>query len=1099
MSEHIPLKRLSAISQTDSSQSVITAPTPVHSQLVQTIDTTSPQSAASAELTLEPALPAIAPGSSGHQLHQISIFPKLAIGQADDPVEPETDPVNEHIMRTPIPIPIHQEGLGDQLMREDDGSAQPTDTQNADAIPMGPGGSNGITNFSVTSKTRAVSGKTLTQVWDSMTSSGTREAASVLPELKPIPQYEYDANDKVTKVTINVNEIKEMPQWTELGEQCPPIKNEWNRFYGVLDRHEENHIAIDRKHYTNVHQKLLGKPRQTAWDTLDKVVEAANKENEAYDTNSNHGLNEGTKINGAVQCGVEKLSESGMAPPEDVGQISDIPNSDTTMAMAKRMSHAAISPPPVRGHSLSQISIYPKQTLVAEPSTVPDSIAQRIQAASGGGGQLDEGVQQHLEQHLGADLSGVRIHTDGEADRLSRSVNAIAFTTGQDIFFSSGSYDPSSSEGQHLIAHEVVHTVQQANGAVAGTATAGGVSISDPSDAFEQEAEQVANQVMRMTETIATPKASQPLLTHQSAQASIASIQRWPWSADRTDRQRIDDAIRNRSVSDAKAISDINAATESERITLIDILSHQGWVGPRDETQIERLWNSFGRNLPQLMEANEPLWEHCIAVGAELEDIQAVRNLRSEFRRDIQITAAGYLAGNRTVVGQEMRQFGISEEEGETARPMTAEQDQRLREMQQAAQIVAQMQRGQEDLQRVEVGYAHKFMQEDPQGTPALFDPAQQPDSPPDAGDQTMRPWATVKAEYDRTTTIIASLTDKFPALYAVSREGQSTQTQQFADASSPAAARAQLAPALRRLINHIANAQTKLRDGDINPLDLLPIHQQLLFEGRATASGIDWKNRKLPHSAAEQERASHQAEQFWTRLGLTSLSAAAFILAPFTGGASLLVELVALGAAGAQAMISTERYQALAASARTEVKSGTALVNAEQVSVAETQMQADQVALAIAALLVAVGLVSRVARGLGGSAVVPPAKGADFGSQMAQEMKAAGFRGNPFREFMQRLNALPKRLPPQEAAQAIEVATREFSGGSMGTMPPVQYGDVLVVPSRAPIPNAPVMGIQSEGTVIMGRAPKIELVKTPDGLPVYPPKAQIIGDIVWD
>ena len=126
-------------------------------------------------------------------------------------------------------------------------------------------------------------------------------------------------------------------------------------------------------------------------------------------------------------------------------------------------------------------------------------ISQRIHAELGSGSKLDEGVQQNLEQHLNADLSNVRIHTDGEADRLSKAVNAIAFTTEQDIFFSSGSYNPTSKEGQHLITHEVVHTVQQANGAVAGTATAGDVSISDPSDQFEQEAERLAGQVVNVS------------------------------------------------------------------------------------------------------------------------------------------------------------------------------------------------------------------------------------------------------------------------------------------------------------------------------------------------------------------------------------------------------------------------------------------------------------------------------------------------------------------------------------------------------------------------------------------------------------------------
>jgi hypothetical protein len=129
-------------------------------------------------------------------------------------------------------------------------------------------------------------------------------------------------------------------------------------------------------------------------------------------------------------------------------------------------------------------------------------------------------------------------------------------------------------------------------------------------------------------------------------------------------------------------------------------------------------------------------------------------------------------------------------------------------------------------------------------------------------------------------------------------------------------------------------------------------------------------------------------------------------------------------------------------------------------------------------------------------SAVV---KGVDFASQMVQDMRAAGFRGNPFREFMRRLNARPQRLPPQEAAEAIRVATREFSGGTMGTMPPVRQGNVLVVPSAREFPNAPVMGIRSDGTVMMGRAPKIEIVRDAQGVPVLPPQTRIIGEIVWE
>ena len=102
---------------------------------------------------------------------------------------------------------------------------------------------------------------------------------------------------------------------------------------------------------------------------------------------------------------------------------------------------------------------------------------------------------------------------------------------------------------------------------------------------------------------------------------------------------------------------------------------------------------------------------------------------------------------------------------------------------------------------------------------------------------------------------------------------------------------------------------------------------------------------------------------------------------------------------------------------------------------------------------------------------LVAPGTGVAFGETMAEEMLKSGFKGNPFREFLVRLNAAPVRLPPKEAAEAIRVATNKISGGTMGTMPPIQQGDILVVPSRAPIPNAPVMGIRGDGTVIIGRA----------------------------
>jgi lipopolysaccharide export system protein LptC len=122
--------------------------------------------------------------------------------------------------------------------------------------------------------------------------------------------------------------------------------------------------------------------------------------------------------------------------------------------------------------------------------------AESVKQASTGGRSLEAGLQNQLARGLGADLSEVRVHTDERADRLARSVNAAAFTTGPDIFFSEGAYQPRTRDGLRLLAHEAAHTVQQSRGPVAGEAAPGGVRVSDPSDADEQAATRAAEEAV---------------------------------------------------------------------------------------------------------------------------------------------------------------------------------------------------------------------------------------------------------------------------------------------------------------------------------------------------------------------------------------------------------------------------------------------------------------------------------------------------------------------------------------------------------------------------------------------------------------------------
>ena len=88
-------------------------------------------------------------------------------------------------------------------------------------------------------------------------------------------------------------------------------------------------------------------------------------------------------------------------------------------------------------------------------------MVDEVQRRKGAGSPLPGEARGNLENHFGADLSGVRVHTDNEATSLNRELNAQAFTVGSDIFMAEGKYHPESNEGQGLLAHELTHVGQQ--------------------------------------------------------------------------------------------------------------------------------------------------------------------------------------------------------------------------------------------------------------------------------------------------------------------------------------------------------------------------------------------------------------------------------------------------------------------------------------------------------------------------------------------------------------------------------------------------------------------------------------------------------------
>ena len=115
-------------------------------------------------------------------------------------------------------------------------------------------------------------------------------------------------------------------------------------------------------------------------------------------------------------------------------------------------------------------------------------------AAQSSGETLPKDLRMSMASSLGADLGAVRVHTGPESAAAAKAVGAKAFATGHDIHFAPGQYDPASAIGQHLLAHEVAHTVQQQSGG--GTAPQGKLEVSRAGDAAEVEADRFADMLV---------------------------------------------------------------------------------------------------------------------------------------------------------------------------------------------------------------------------------------------------------------------------------------------------------------------------------------------------------------------------------------------------------------------------------------------------------------------------------------------------------------------------------------------------------------------------------------------------------------------------
>ena len=154
------------------------------------------------------------------------------------------------------------------------------------------------------------------------------------------------------------------------------------------------------------------------------------------------------------------------APPEEEEQvqaksISDTIQREEVAPFEEEQLQAKSISDTIQREELPEEEQLQGKSLKGEMAATPN-LETSIQGAKGSGQPLDENIRQPMEKAFGGvDFSQVKVHNDAVSDQLNQSIQARAFTTGQDVFFRGGEYDPGSRGGQELIAHELTHVVQQ--------------------------------------------------------------------------------------------------------------------------------------------------------------------------------------------------------------------------------------------------------------------------------------------------------------------------------------------------------------------------------------------------------------------------------------------------------------------------------------------------------------------------------------------------------------------------------------------------------------------------------------------------------------
>lgn len=157
----------------------------------------------------------------------------------------------------------------------------------------------------------------------------------------------------------------------------------------------------------------------------------------------------------------DRVAHDVMTMPDTV-QREDVPEEELAMKRIQRedVPEEELAMKRIQREDMPEEDEMLQAKAASTPDVTTDTESQ-IESMRGGGQAMPDTARDFFEPRFGHDFSGVNIHTGPDADALNRSLDARAFATGGDIFFRSGEYNPDSSGGRELLAHELTHVVQQ--------------------------------------------------------------------------------------------------------------------------------------------------------------------------------------------------------------------------------------------------------------------------------------------------------------------------------------------------------------------------------------------------------------------------------------------------------------------------------------------------------------------------------------------------------------------------------------------------------------------------------------------------------------